>query len=106
MLGAIPEREWQIPEPGCPDEIQDYLHGCGNADDPVGVMETIVVCPELVASLWSVRAVMRAKTVANHTAVISVLMITWKSNRLCRHESPPFGVACDSSSLRVTCCQD
>src|SRR5258708_36744063 len=88
MLEAIPEREWQIPEPGCPDEIQNYLHGCGNADDPVGVMETIVVCPALVASLWSVRAVMRAQTEANHAAVISMWMIICKSHRLYRHNSP------------------
>jgi hypothetical protein len=54
MLRAIPERERQIPELGCPDEIQNYIHGSANADDPVGVMEPIVVCPELVASLRSV----------------------------------------------------
>jgi hypothetical protein len=85
MLRAIPERERQIPELGCPDEIQNYIHGSANADNPFGVLETIVVCPELVASLRSVGAVMRAQTVANHTVVIGMLMIVWKSHRLCRH---------------------
>ncbi len=69
MLGPIPERECQIPELGCTDEIQNYLHGSANADYPFGVMETIVVCPELVASLRSVRAVMCVKTLGNHLEV-------------------------------------
>jgi hypothetical protein len=85
MLEAIPERECQIPEPGCPDEIQNYLHGSANADGPVGVGETIVVCPELFGSLQSVGAVMRAKTVANRRVVTCMLVIIWKSHRLCRH---------------------
>jgi len=42
MLGGIPERERQIPELGRPDEIQNYLHGGANTNDPLGVMDTIV----------------------------------------------------------------
>jgi hypothetical protein len=87
MLGPIPERECQIPELGPTDEIQNYLHGSANADDPFGVMETIVVCPELIATLPSVRAVMCVKTLANHTEVTCILMIIWESYPLCCHKS-------------------
>jgi hypothetical protein len=35
-----------------------WLHGSANTDDPFGVMQTIVVGPELVALLRSARGVM------------------------------------------------
>ena len=89
MLGPIPERECQIPELGCTDEIQNYLEGSANADDPFGVMETIVVYRELVASLRSVRAVMWIKTLANYIEVTDTLMTVSESYRLYRHKSGP-----------------
>jgi hypothetical protein len=67
MLGSILERECQIPELGSTDEIQNHLHGSANADDPFGVMEITVVCPELDASLRSVRGIVWVKSLANHT---------------------------------------
>ena len=93
MLGPIPERECQIPELGPTDEIQNYLHGSANADDPFGAMETIVACPELIATLPSVRAVMCVKTLANHTEVTCILMIIWESYPLCCHKSEPLVVS-------------
>src|SRR6516162_6218319 len=89
MLGPIPERGYQIPEFGRTDEIQDCLHGSAKADDPFGVMGTIVDCQELLC----------VKTPANCTEVTCILMIIWKSDRLCRHWSLPFCCLRDFSSL-------
>src|SRR5271154_2273607 len=95
MLSAIPERECQLPELGRLDEIQNYLHGGTNAHDPFGVIDTIVdrftrwiVCARLVAPRRSARAVMCAKTLANHTEVTDLMTIS-ESYRLCGHKSKP-----------------
>src|ERR1700747_267363 len=95
MFGPISELGCQIPELGRSDEIQDCLHGA-NAHDPFGVMDTIVgrftrgiVCPELVASRQSVRAVMCVKTLANYIEVTDTLITVSGSYRLRRHKSGP-----------------
>ncbi len=87
MLGS--KRECQIPELGRTDEIQNYLHGSANADDSVGVMETNMLRPELVAALVFARAVMCVNTLASHTEVTCSRMIIWESYRLCRHQPGP-----------------
>src|SRR5258707_11216878 len=98
MFGSIPELGCQVPELGRSDEIQNYLHGRANAHDPFGVMDTIV-CPELVASRQSARAVMCVKTPANYIEVTNTLMTVSESYRLCGHKSKPLCRIRGSSSL-------
>src|ERR1700722_5682685 len=96
MFGSIPEMERQIPEFGSLDEIQNYLHRGANAHDLFGVMATDtirdtfarrIVCPELVGSRHSARAVMCVKTLANYIEIIGTPMTIAESYRLCCHKS-------------------
>src|ERR1700691_1411730 len=92
MLGPIPELECQIPELGCTDEIQNYLHGSANADDPFRVMDAI----DRGARLHLLCASMRPS--ANQIEVPSTLVIIRNSHRLCRHKSE---LPCRMSSFEV-----
>src|SRR6266404_4557559 len=105
MLGLISERECQTPYLGRTGEIQNYLHGGANAHDPFTVMETIVVCPELVAALRSARAVVWVKTLANHIEVTETLIL-WKNYRLCGHKSKPLVVSGVPAACPVACTHD
>src|SRR6266481_6828836 len=105
MFGPIPELGCQIPQLGRSDEIQNYLHGGANAHVPFGVVDTIV-CPELVASRQSARAVMCVKTLANYIEVTDTLMTVSESYRLCGHKSKPLVVSGVPAACPVACTHD